>query len=154
MGIFDQIGKKITDVSQDAVKKTKDLTEIAKLNSQISNEENTIKNNYMLIGKKYYELFKDTQDDGFAPLCTAITNSLQKIDVRKAEIQKIKGIQACPKCGTAIAADAIFCSVCGYTAGAAEENAPPASAEKTCPKCGGSISQGAIFCGNCGTKLE
>lgn len=36
---FEQFGKKVTQTSQDAMKKTKEFAEIAKLNTQISDEE-------------------------------------------------------------------------------------------------------------------
>lgn len=39
MALFDQLGKKLAQTGQSAVKKTKDMAEVAKINSMISDEE-------------------------------------------------------------------------------------------------------------------
>ena len=45
MPLFDNFSKKISKTSQEAVKKTKELAEIAKKNSEIINEKGKIKRN-------------------------------------------------------------------------------------------------------------
>ncbi len=49
MALFDQLGKKLAQTGQSAVKKTKDMAEVAKINSMISDEEKSINNNYYQI---------------------------------------------------------------------------------------------------------
>lgn len=51
MGFFDDFGKKISSAGQEAIAKTKELADIAKINSSISDEENKIKTAYSEIGK-------------------------------------------------------------------------------------------------------
>lgn len=43
MGFFDDFGKKISSAGQEAIAKTKELADVAKINSSISDEENKIK---------------------------------------------------------------------------------------------------------------
>lgn len=53
MAFFDDLSKKITDASTKTIQKGKDLTDVARLNSQISAEENRINTLYGMIGKQY-----------------------------------------------------------------------------------------------------
>lgn len=43
MSFFDEVGKKITDVSQETIQKTRNMADTAKMNSAISDEQQKIK---------------------------------------------------------------------------------------------------------------
>ena len=47
---FDDLGRKISQAGQSAVQKTKEMTDIVKLNSSIADEEKKIRNSYVEIG--------------------------------------------------------------------------------------------------------
>ena len=90
MAIFSEIGKKISETTQNAVKGTKDFAEVTKLNSQISDEQKQIDNAYLQMGKLYYDRFATTTDDpDFAAFCVSVTQGVAKIGTLRAEIQKI-----------------------------------------------------------------
>ena len=55
MSFLNNLGQKISDVSQTTIKKTKDLADTAKLNLNISEEERKIDTAYEQIGKWYVE---------------------------------------------------------------------------------------------------
>ena len=57
MAFFDQLGQKLTQTSQDAVKKTKDMAEAVRLNSAVADEGKKIEAAYREIGRLYYERF-------------------------------------------------------------------------------------------------
>ena len=44
MGFFDDLGKKVTDAGQKAMQKTQEMSEIVRVNSLISQNENKINN--------------------------------------------------------------------------------------------------------------
>lgn len=113
MPVFNDIGKKITQTSQDAVKKTKDIIETGKLNSQINAENRKIAGFYQQIGKAYFELFADNPDERVADACAQIKESKQNIAGWLAEANRMKGIAACPVCGAENALSAKFCNACG-----------------------------------------
>ncbi len=154
MAFFDEIGKKITNVSKDATQKAKDLTEITKLNMQNSKEEDNIRNVYGQMGKMYFELFADSPDERFAGFCNSIKESLKKIEDNKIQIQKIKGIKKCPKCGAEINDSSAFCGVCGAKANSIEESSPGDLNLNNCSKCGKPFSEDTVFCTNCGNKVR
>ena len=53
MAFFNDLSRKLTSVSQTAVQKTKDVADIAKINSEISDLQRTVNNLYYEIGKLY-----------------------------------------------------------------------------------------------------
>ncbi|MCQ2540266.1 MAG: zinc ribbon domain-containing protein [Acetatifactor sp.] len=132
MAFFDGLGKKLTDAGQATAQKAKDLAEIAKQNSAISDEEKKINAAYLQIGKMYVEKFGETADGDFAALIADIALSGAKIAECKQKIQEVKGISICPSCGAEIPLGNQFCAKCGakveVPAPAVEAEAPAADA--------------------------
>jgi len=158
MPLFDEIGKKISQTTQSALKGTKDFADIARLNSQIAEEQKLCNSFYMQIGQKYYEMHKGDGDDDFGGLCASITDSIAKIADLQNGIQEIRGIKKCQGCGAEIPASSTFCGTCGHDTrlpGAEGEGAPAAvePAGRKCPGCGADVAEGVSFCTGCGCKL-
>lgn len=166
MAIFDSIGKKITETSQDAIQKTKELTEIAKINTCISEEEKNIEQSKKIIGELVYENFRTKTEEEIAEGIKsdaiknweAITNEICKcmsseknIQLLNEKIKKLKGIDKCPACGNEVPYDAAFCNHCGNKLEIRNINS---SDEKYCPECGTKILGDAVFCTNCGKKIN
>ncbi|MDR2357138.1 MAG: zinc ribbon domain-containing protein [Oscillospiraceae bacterium] len=152
MAIFDEIGKKITNVGQSVVKGTKDITETARLNSQISDEQSQISRLYAEIGEVYYEQFHENAAPQLAQRCAGITAALERIAAYRQELQHIRGMTRCANCGAEIPAAAAFCGNCGAPAEvAAPVAAPP---RKFCANCGAAVEYGAAFCQSCGQRAE
>lgn len=150
MPIFDEISKKISKTTQSAIKGTKDLADISRLNMQISDEQKLLSSFFMQIGKKYYELFSDSTDENFSSLCVSITESMTKITSLRNEIQAIKGIKKCPGCGAEISITTTFCGTCGYDT---RKESASADEPKKCPNCNKALDGNLTFCTDCGQKL-
>lgn len=112
--LFNDLGKKISQTSQEAVKKAKELAEIAKLNSSISEEERNINKFLTQMGEKYLELYGDTTEEPFASYCESIRTSKKKIKSLEKEIRFIRNIKTCSNCGADNPNDSVFCSSCGH----------------------------------------
>lgn len=84
MDFFGKLGESISDKSKIAMDKAKELTEIARLKSQISTCQEVIKTNYLEIGKLYYEKYGAAPEQDFAKACGAIENA----KVGQGELQK------------------------------------------------------------------
>lgn len=63
MSFLNNLGQKISDVSQTTIKKTKDLADTAKLNLNISEEERKIDTAYEQIGKWYVEKHRENAEE-------------------------------------------------------------------------------------------
>ncbi len=153
MALFEKIGDKISSAGKDVAKKTKEIADITKINLQISNEEDNIKNLYNEIGKLYYEVHKNSPDAKMAVLCASITESINKIDLSKKQIQIIKGIIRCPKCGAENADSSAFCGTCGYKNSITPEVIEDNTTKSKCPNCGEVFDGTGSFCSNCGGKI-
>lgn len=113
MGLFDDISGTFNKVANTTIKKSKDLTELTKLSLKLSSEEGDLAKLYENLGKIVYEAAKNKE--------TPKTNEVfSQIDIRIASIQDInenieqlKGVIICPKCGTKNKETDTFCSSCG-----------------------------------------
>lgn len=157
MGFFDDIGKKISETSQGAVQKAKEIADVTKLNSQVSDEQNAIRNAYSQIGEKYYATYAESPLPEFVQLCEGIAASVEKINELNKEIARVKNIKTCKKCGAECAANVQFCPSCGASVSVKEEEIvidAIVNPTKTCTGCGESLTEDAKFCVKCGTKVE
>ncbi len=141
---------KITKVTQDAVRGAKDMTDVARLNSLISDEEKKIDALFKQIGKTYYNNCDGEIPEAFSELFASVKEAEEKILGYHEDIKKIKGSKNCANCGASNPSNSSFCISCGAPMEAQAEVAP---AQKFCTSCGAAIEPGAAFCLSCGAKL-
>ncbi len=151
MDFFEQLGKKISDVSQSAVQKTKDFADTTQLNSAISDKEKKISGLCLSLGKAYYEDHKAETDSKYGDLIKQINDLYAEISENKEKIKQIKGVVKCPKCGAELPLDASFCNACGAKI---EKEEKKEEIGRKCPKCGANVAEGDSFCNVCGTKVD
>ena len=155
MAFFDQLSSKLSQTSQSAVQKTKDMAEVVRLNSQISERERRTEQLYREIGKRYYEQCAGRNEELFREQVAELQSIEAEIREMRTAVQRLKGSKPCPACGAEQAAGALFCSVCGAKMPQEEPDSPTlATGGPTCPACGAVMPEGTAFCTNCGTKLE
>lgn len=152
MAFFDDLGKKLSQAGQTAVQKTKEMTDIARINGAISDEEKKVNNNYFQIGKLYVAMHATDYENDFAGMIAAIKESETKIRDYRQQIQDIKGVVRCEKCGAEVSSNVAFCSSCGspmpkQPSVIADENAV------RCTGCGAMVSKNMRFCTSCGKPI-
>ena len=152
MAFLENIGKKVSQTGQGAIKRTKAMAETAKINTQITAEQKVVWDNYTALGQRYYELFGGAPDDDLAEYIDAIKVALMKIDQYGSQISKLKGIERCPGCGAEMKDGAVFCTACGTKLPEPPEEAIPE--ERICKNCGKPLGEDAAFCSGCGTRAE
>lgn len=152
MAFFDDLSRKLTSVSQTAVQKTKDVADIAKINSEISELERTVNNLYYQIGKLYVAKHVADCESDFAGMVGSLLEAEKKIAERRQKIQDIKGVVRCEKCGAENPAGAAFCSSCGAPMPQSAASANNQELEK-CASCGAMVPKGNRFCTACGKPM-
>lgn len=155
MAFFEDLGKRITQTSQEVVQKTKDTAEVIKLNNMISDEEKCINNLYSEVGKKYFEIHFESYEQELEDMIIAIKEAKNKIEEYTEQVKRLKGIVRCPNCGGEVQYGTPFCSSCG-TRMEVQNNSAIASGSnaKRCIACGALITEECAFCTHCGTKVE
>ena len=111
---FDRVSSTVTGAGTQITQKAKEISEIARLNGEITKAENSRSDVYRTIGESFYNAAKSGAEQG------AYTVQIQKVDELtaqiaslKEELRKVKGVTNCPICGAEIDKDAAFCPKCG-----------------------------------------
>ena len=155
MAFFDNIKGKVTQASQTTVQKAKDLSEIAKLNTAVSNAEKQIFTIYGQIGMEIYKAYADNPQPEVAELVEQVKALEAAIQESKDRIKTLSAGEVCPECGAKISKGMVFCSTCGAKLPVPEvPAAPEAPAAKVCANCGEALEPDSLFCTACGTKVE
>jgi DnaJ-class molecular chaperone with C-terminal Zn finger domain len=157
MAMFDNFGKKIGDLAQNAVKKSGEMVEVTKLNINIKTEEESIDKLYDEIGKYCYVRYEagNENDSSIIEICGKIKDHKEKISALKEKINEIKNVFLCEKCGGEISKTSTFCGNCG-----AKVEVHTADVNITenntivCPSCNKTVEEGKNFCPECGTKVR
>lgn len=144
---------KLTKATQDVVRGAKDLTDTARQNSLIVEEQKQIANLYAQIGKLYYETFAHDPEIPIGKLCIAVDAANERIAKYQEEIRQIKGMKSCPNCNANIPLDSTFCGLCGSRIEVVAEPTPAKEVTaKFCNECGAELTAGSVFCTSCGQK--
>lgn len=152
MALFENLSSKLVQVGQGALQKTKDVTDVARFNSIISDEEKKINNCYYQIGKLYVSLHSNDYENDFSSMIEMIHESENKIQECRQQIQNIRGVRRCEKCGAEVSVSAAFCNSCG--AEMPIVIAPDVEATIKCQSCGNNVKKGMRFCTSCGARMS
>lgn len=112
MDFFSKLGDTIVSVGKDVSQKAKDVSGIAKLKLDIKAKEDFIKEQYILLGKAYYEKNKGMDVPERAEF-ERIEEAIEDIAKMELLILELKKARKCSVCGAEAAETAEFCSVCG-----------------------------------------
>lgn len=152
MAFLDEIGKKITSAGQSTVQFTKDMTDVARLNSQIAEEETKQNTAYYQIGKLYFSKHQTDYEDDFTAMMNSIVESEKKIKDCRHQISVIKGIVVCPRCGAENPVGSAFCTSCGEAI--PKEASPISENMRKCESCGAVVPKDSRFCTSCGKPMS
>ncbi len=154
MSFFDQIGRKLSDVGQEVVQQSKNLTDTARINGSISEKKREISRLMQELGQNYYLKHKadpDCEEQTYIDRINTLSRSIAQL---QTELERIKNITTCSVCGVPIADDALFCTSCGTPVTRTPVAPVKKEAPKYCTVCGKSIDGSSLFCCHCGADLR
>lgn len=110
----------ITKTSGEIVKSTK-------LTMNLNTEEEKLKQIYIEIGKKVHEIYAygGSLGKAFDEKYKEIVKQEEIVEQIREEMNRVKGMKECPKCGGAMEKGAEFCIKCGNKLGSDKEGALP-----------------------------
>lgn len=152
--ILDDLGKRLTEAGKTTVQKTKEITDLAKLNSQISAEERSQESLFSQLGKEYFNQHAQDAEPVLSQTVNDINASMERVRELHKQINSIRGVRACEDCGAEAPLGAIFCPACGVKLPeyVAPEGEPVGPAR--CAGCGRELKITDQFCPTCGAKIE
>lgn len=153
MSFFENLGKKISQAGESAVEKTKQMTEIARLNGKIDDVQKNLDKLYKQIGEIYAEKYADIAPEDLVDYISQVKNYQTELDSLGKDLNLVKGFVKCDNCGSLIKIGDAFCGKCGEAAPVVER---PVKEDETakCPKCGKELDEDAKFCPDCGANIE
>lgn len=152
MAFLTNLDRKLSEIGQGALKKTKDVSDTVKISSAIKDEENRQMDIFRQIGSYYYRTYADQADGQMKVWCDSITASQAVVKQYQDQLTILKGVAFCPNCNAEVPLTSAFCSKCG-TKMAAKPPVAPLNTGKACPSCGAPASEGQMFCTNCGSRI-
>jgi len=129
MAFFDDVKKSLTSTGKQVARKTKEITDIYQLKSQISAENEKIDKFCREIGRKVFEKAEEADEARFAAEFEFIRDCLAKKKELENQLAEMDGSVYCAQCGAKIDKKAQFCSHCGAKVERAEKEEPEAEAE-------------------------
>ena len=128
---WEEIKRNAKEAADITVKKTSEMTAIAKATVAIKNEESKLSSCYKEIGRLFYTAERDGVDhtDEIATFIMQADKIKAAIAGYQKEIAALKKVAICDSCGSEIPADAQFCPACGAKV------VKPAKEEETCTCC-------------------
>ena len=129
-------------------KKTKDFADSTRLSSMASDEQRTISDIHREIGKLYASLHKTDHEACFDALFARLAQAEENLQRYTQQIQDLRGVRRCARCGAEIPKGSQFCSACGAPV-------PPAAPPDCdfCAHCGAAVKKGMRFCTSCGQPM-
>ncbi len=129
MALWDDIAKSAKDAASYTVKKTEELTSIAKIKMSIRSEENNLEKCFSQIGSLYYAYQRQGEDhtSEIAALLVEADQVQEKIKCLRDSLAKLQKSVICPGCKAQVTTEYDFCPLCGKKlkddAAASEEEA-------------------------------
>jgi hypothetical protein len=118
VAIIDKIGEKISSGASAVSASTKRVTETARINGEISANSAEIEKRMKQLGMCVKaRLMSQINDEEALRLAAEIDDFIARNEALAAELEQVKGIRRCEKCGTALPANSMFCPSCGARCG-------------------------------------
>lgn len=116
MSFLDSLMKNVSDAADYTVRKTGELTEIAKLRMEIHNCNNHITQCYEHLGRLYYKSVKNPDGTGSSSMEKYVAEADQwkeKLSALRVSLARAQGSVICDACGAQISVQSVYCPLCG-----------------------------------------
>ncbi|MDP4091781.1 MAG: zinc ribbon domain-containing protein [Bacillota bacterium] len=115
MSLLNDVREKISDTARAAVKASRELAEISRLNAAVKSEEEKIKTLLQDIGLAVFETYRDNKPVmvDLELKCKEIMECRQNIVELKERILDVKNLVACPNCKASVERVFVYCPECG-----------------------------------------
>lgn len=136
MPLFEDLGKRLSEVAKSAGKMTRDVAETTRINLQINTRQEEIEKCYVQLGKAYYarQTAGGGSTEAMDALCGQISEMIAECEDLQKQVDDLKGQRRCPNCGSIQSATSSFCSDCGERLSAEKPSSPAEGVTITWPE--------------------
>lgn len=113
MAFIDEVRRSLTNTGKQVAKKTKEITDVYQLKSQIAAENEKIQKFCGEIGRKVFEAAGEEDEKRFAAEFEFIRECLARKNELEEQLADMDGSIFCTQCGAKIDKNSHFCSHCG-----------------------------------------
>lgn len=110
---FEQLGKKLMNLGQDAKSGVQKVGETYQVNNKLNDEKRALTKLYAAIGKHIYHGNEQTPLEGLEDEFAAVKSTQENIRQLTEQLNRLKGIVVCPECGREASRNEKFCAGCG-----------------------------------------
>ena len=96
---FEQLGRKLMNLGQDAKSGVQKVGETYQVNNKLNDEKKALTKLYAAIGKHIYHLDTQTPPEGLEDEFAAVKATQENIRQLTEQLNRLKGIVICPQCG-------------------------------------------------------
>lgn len=154
MSFFDNLDKKLSKLGQDALQKTREVSDTMKLTSAMKEQEQALSRLYEEIGRKYVEQYAEEAQENMSDLYGQLQEAQAKLEELRGQLSEVKGVVYCPNCHAEVSNTADFCNRCGTKLEHPESAESQEAQGKVCSNCGAPVGDDEAFCMQCGHKIE
>lgn len=129
MAFFTEVKRGLANTGKQVAKKTKEITDVMQLKSQIAEEKETVNRLYAAVGKQVFEAASEEDEQKFFTEFGSIRKSLTKKEELEKVLAGMDGCIYCPECGARIDKNSVYCSRCGGKVDKSKQEAGTAFAE-------------------------
>lgn len=153
MAFWQELEQWATETAAKGMQKAKGFSDVAKIRTVLVDEEKKIQDIYLQMGQLYAALYADNPAGPFVELMQQLKEANQKKEEYQRQIQEIKGVQKCPRCGAEVPTNSAFCPSCGRIMTANTPGQIESGGMVRCASCGAWFGAEAKFCTNCGSPM-
>lgn len=117
MALLDNLEKTFGKVANVTVQKSKEVTQLAKLNTKLAGINRELDEMFASLGRAVYQARKDQPDSPYAQLFARIADKQAQAQALQGQLNEIRDVKVCTQCGTANPKESQFCSKCGASLG-------------------------------------
>ncbi len=112
-GVAGKFGESVERGAKTVSNNSKKFAEKTKVKREITDIENEINNDYIVLGKAMFEKLANEADSEYAGTVNDIKEKNAKLDELKAALMSLEDKAFCTNCGAQIKKDQVFCDKCG-----------------------------------------
>lgn len=111
--MFQDFGKRVSEAAKSMGQRTREATDIARLNGRVSAAQSEVERLFSQIGKAYYAVRPEGACEAAEILCQQVDKLNSELELLQRQIDQLRGQSRCPNCGGLQPAEASFCASCG-----------------------------------------